>query len=120
MDDTISINQSVEAYACYSLVFCCIILHVVFYLLFQVEKDIYCCAICGIIFESVYSLRQHAAEAHDGKCQIMCPHCQKHFNCVSKLLDHIVSHTLTKEFKCNLCEKEYRYKRNYVAHLKTH
>ncbi|KAK2156053.1 hypothetical protein LSH36_223g04040 [Paralvinella palmiformis] len=84
---------------------------------FQTAVDIYCCNICGKLLRSKSGWKTHT-DAHEGIFRFICPYCQKGFYSQQNLQGHLVSHTGKKEFKCPVCGKEYRYKTDYVFHVR--
>ena len=84
----------------------------------MVPSESLLCQVCRKTYRSRAALQSHM-KIHFGKRKFTCPYCSRAFYSKDNLKGHIVSHTGTKEFKCELCGKEYRYRSDFLHHMRT-
>ncbi|XP_034021414.1 LOW QUALITY PROTEIN: zinc finger and BTB domain-containing protein 40-like, partial [Thalassophryne amazonica] len=65
------------------------------------------CQKCCLSFSSLEEHRQHIEECHSKEFH-KCPTCHKVFNSAALLDKHKATHTGTKPFSCDLCNKSYQ------------
>ncbi|XP_041983747.1 zinc finger protein 678-like isoform X2 [Aricia agestis] len=87
------------------------------------------CEQCGEQMDSYRSYAQHFRMAHPGLNRTkfsrvtgacMCEQCGKMFACKALLLDHMMSHSGEKRFKCETCDKAFTNKNNLAVHQRVH
>ncbi|XP_050441063.1 zinc finger protein 888-like isoform X3 [Adelges cooleyi] len=60
-------------------------------------------------------------KAHDGIRDIPCTKCSKMFTTKTNMLYHVkVVHAQTREYKCNICDRDFKSRKHLVQHGKTH
>ena len=72
------------------------------------------CSQCGKRFVSLNGLRLHE-DLHKGRYN--CSYCGKGFSGSTYLRGHLVTYTGVMEFRCKLCEREFRYARQLRRHV---
>ena len=83
------------------------------------------CLICGNKFKNAWGYSNHCLEVHgfvegSGKKCYKCNSCEKFFMSRSRLLQHEKSHSNVKEFCCEVCKKEFKYKKHFKLHMESH
>ncbi|KAL0893192.1 hypothetical protein ABMA27_014806 [Loxostege sticticalis] len=75
------------------------------------------CDICG---QLVISIPQHMRYIHKQVVQHKCPTCGKEFPIIARLKNHMLVHTNTFNFFCDLCPYKCKHKYYLVMHMRTH
>ncbi|KAJ0177300.1 hypothetical protein K1T71_007309 [Dendrolimus kikuchii] len=75
------------------------------------------CDVCG---ELVLSIAQHMRHIHKEIVMQKCVTCNKEFQSVTRLKNHMRVHTNTFNFFCDLCPYRSKYKYYLVMHMRTH
>ncbi|VVC89072.1 zinc finger protein 91-like isoform X2 [Leptidea sinapis] len=75
------------------------------------------CDICG---QLVYSITKHMRHIHKQTVIHKCPTCGKEFPIIARLKNHMLIHTNTFNFFCDLCPYKCKYKHYLVMHMRTH
>ncbi|CAH0723304.1 unnamed protein product, partial [Brenthis ino] len=75
------------------------------------------CDICG---QLVRSISQHMRHNHEQSVVHKCPTCGKEFPNIARLKNHMLVHTNTFNFFCDLCPYKCKYKYYLVMHMRTH
>ena len=71
------------------------------------------CSVCTLVFASASLLEDHKQEFED---RVICCHCKKSFNTMSKLRTHHRKHSKEKPFKCQICDKYYTHRNTLARH----
>uniref|UniRef100_A0A8D9F561 Zinc finger protein 1 n=2 Tax=Cacopsylla melanoneura TaxID=428564 RepID=A0A8D9F561_9HEMI len=80
------------------------------------------CNQCNAVFSSRDLLEKHEL-LHSPNSQVSCKLCNKTFANVYRLQRHMISHdesALLRKFKCNQCEKAFKFKHHLKEHLRIH
>ncbi|KAI5723315.1 hypothetical protein M8J76_004197 [Diaphorina citri] len=80
------------------------------------------CLQCNAVFSSRDLLEKHEL-LHSPNSQVSCKLCNKTFANVYRLQRHMISHdesALLRKFKCNQCEKAFKFKHHLKEHLRIH
>ncbi|XP_045515593.1 zinc finger protein 93-like [Pieris brassicae] len=75
------------------------------------------CDVCG---QLVYSIAKHMRHFHKEVISHKCPTCGKEFPVIARLKNHMLVHTNTFNFFCDLCPYKCKYKYYLVMHMRTH
>ncbi|XP_053607382.1 zinc finger protein 62-like [Plodia interpunctella] len=75
------------------------------------------CDICG---QLVLSIAQHMRHMHKESVPHKCPTCGKEFPIIARLKNHMLVHTDTFNFFCDLCPYKCKHKYYLVMHMRTH
>ncbi|CAH2980197.1 unnamed protein product [Chilo suppressalis] len=75
------------------------------------------CDICG---QLVLSIGQHKRHIHKQNVPHKCPTCGKEFPIIARLKNHMLIHTNTFNFFCDLCPYKCKHKYYLVMHMRTH
>lgn len=75
------------------------------------------CDICG---QLVLSIAQHMRHIHKQTVPHQCPTCGKEFPIIARLKNHMLVHTNTFNFFCDLCPYRCKHKYYLVMHMRTH
>ncbi|XP_026724885.1 zinc finger protein 2-like isoform X2 [Trichoplusia ni] len=75
------------------------------------------CDICG---QLVLSIAQHMRHVHKEVMPHKCPTCGKEFPVIARLKNHMLVHTDTFNFFCDLCPYKCKHKNYLVLHMRTH
>ncbi|XP_060802984.1 zinc finger protein 714 isoform X2 [Amyelois transitella] len=75
------------------------------------------CELCG---QLVLSIAQHMRHMHKENVLHKCPTCGKEFPIVARLKNHMLVHTDTFNFFCDLCPYKCKHKYYLVMHMRTH
>ncbi|XP_068631948.1 zinc finger protein 714-like isoform X2 [Battus philenor] len=75
------------------------------------------CDICG---QLVLSIAQHMRHIHKRTVPHKCPTCGKEFPIIARLKSHMLVHTNTFNFFCDLCPYKCKHKYYLVMHMRTH
>ncbi|XP_026488202.1 zinc finger protein 273-like [Vanessa tameamea] len=75
------------------------------------------CDICG---QLVRSIAQHMRHNHEQNVVHKCPTCGKEFPIIARLKNHMLVHTNTFNFFCDLCPYKCKHKYYLVMHMRTH
>ncbi|CAG9584761.1 unnamed protein product [Danaus chrysippus] len=75
------------------------------------------CDICG---QLVRSIAQHMRHNHEQGLLHKCTTCGKEFPIVARLKNHMLVHTNTFNFFCDLCPYKSKHKYYLVMHMRTH
>ncbi|XP_021191944.2 zinc finger protein 729 [Helicoverpa armigera] len=75
------------------------------------------CDICG---QLVLSIAQHMRHIHKQSVPHQCPTCGKEFPIIARLKNHMLVHTNTFNFFCDLCPYKCKHKYYLVMHMRTH
>ncbi|XP_075973697.1 uncharacterized protein LOC142974981 [Anticarsia gemmatalis] len=75
------------------------------------------CDICG---QLVVSIAQHMRHIHKKTVPHKCPTCGKEFPIIARLKNHMLVHTNTFNFFCDLCPYKCKHKYYLVMHMRTH
>ncbi|CAK1547287.1 unnamed protein product [Leptosia nina] len=75
------------------------------------------CDICG---QLVYSIAKHMRHIHKQVVSHKCPTCGKEFPIIARLKNHMLVHTNTFNFFCDLCPYKCKHKYYLVMHMRTH
>ncbi|KAL4716248.1 hypothetical protein ACJJTC_004742 [Scirpophaga incertulas] len=75
------------------------------------------CDVCG---QLVLNIRQHMRHIHKQNILHKCPTCGKGFPVVARLKTHMVVHTNTFNFFCDICPYKCKLKHYLVTHMRTH
>ncbi|CAG5050138.1 unnamed protein product [Parnassius apollo] len=75
------------------------------------------CDICG---QLVLSIAQHMRHIHKQAVPHKCPTCGKEFPIIARLKNHMLVHTNTFNFFCDLCPYKCKHKYYLVMHMRTH
>ncbi|XP_045496994.1 zinc finger protein 675-like [Colias croceus] len=75
------------------------------------------CDICG---QLVYSIAKHMRHIHKQSVTHKCPTCGKEFPIIARLKNHMLVHTNTFNFFCDLCPYKCKHKYYLVMHMRTH
>jgi hypothetical protein len=79
------------------------------------------CHICGA---SIRHLQHHMIRKHPEECQPnqvkkwFCYFCQKRFNTMFELREHMYIHSLERPYMCDQCPKDYNQKHCLTTHVK--
>ncbi|XP_022818921.1 zinc finger protein 250-like isoform X11 [Spodoptera litura] len=84
-----------------------------------VEKKVYVCPECGVIFHERKKYRTHFRLSHTDD-NYVCSCCGMKFVTKKTLEEHRVSHTMEKLFPCTVCSKSFPRKKNLVQHMWIH
>jgi len=80
----------------------------------------YNCPNCYVALNSSWELKRHIDSVHLKVRNHICEHCSRSFFQMSDLEKHQELHFRNLLFKCNLCDKKYRWEKQLKAHLKSH
>ncbi|CAH2037284.1 unnamed protein product, partial [Iphiclides podalirius] len=75
------------------------------------------CDVCG---QLVLSIAQHMRHIHKRTVPHKCPTCGKEFPIIARLKSHMLVHTNTFNFYCDLCPYKCKHKYYLVMHMRTH
>lgn len=75
------------------------------------------CDVCG---QLVLSISHHMRQIHKQTVPHKCPTCNKEFSILARLKNHMMIHTNTFNFFCDLCPYKCKYKYYLVLHMRTH
>ncbi|XP_049868943.1 zinc finger protein 714-like [Pectinophora gossypiella] len=75
------------------------------------------CELCG---QLVLSIAQHMRHSHKQSVPHKCPTCGKEFPVIARLRNHMLVHTNTFNFFCDLCPYKCKHKYYLVMHMRTH
>ncbi|XP_013169178.1 PREDICTED: zinc finger protein 665-like [Papilio xuthus] len=75
------------------------------------------CDVCG---QLVLSIGQHMRHIHKRSVPHKCPTCGKEFPIIARLKSHMLVHTNTFNFFCDLCPYKCKHKYYLVMHMRTH
>ncbi|GBP18087.1 Zinc finger protein 235 [Eumeta japonica] len=75
------------------------------------------CEVCG---QLVVSIAQHMRHIHKQSLPHKCPTCGKEFPIIARLKNHMMVHTNTFNFFCDLCPYKSKHKYYLVMHMRTH
>ncbi|XP_041978226.1 zinc finger protein 728-like [Aricia agestis] len=75
------------------------------------------CDVCG---QLVRSIAQHMRHTHKQDMLHRCPTCGKEFPVIARLKSHMLVHTNTFNFFCDLCPYKCKHKYYLVMHMRTH
>ncbi|XP_026751435.2 zinc finger protein 93-like [Galleria mellonella] len=75
------------------------------------------CDVCG---QLVLSIAQHMRHIHKQTVPHKCPTCGKEFPIIARLKNHMLVHTDTFNFFCDLCPYKCKHKYYLVMHMRTH
>lgn len=75
------------------------------------------CEMCG---QLVLNIAQHMRHIHKQATPHKCPTCGKEFPIIARLKNHMVIHTNTFNFFCDLCPYKSKQKYYLVMHMRTH
>ncbi|XP_072931643.1 uncharacterized protein [Epargyreus clarus] len=75
------------------------------------------CEVCG---QLVVSIAHHMRHIHKDKVAHKCPTCGKEFPIITRLKNHMIIHSNTFNFFCDLCPYKSKYKYYLVMHMRTH
>ncbi|XP_058063208.1 zinc finger protein 1 [Anopheles bellator] len=82
----------------------------------------YLCAQCPATFASRSQYEKHEMQ-HSASAVVCCKVCNKPFANVYRLQRHMISHdesTLLRKFKCNDCDKAFKFKHHLKEHVRIH
>lgn len=89
--------------------------------LLEHRREIQCmrraCEVCG---ELVLNIAQHMRHIHKEIVMHKCTTCNKEFQSITRLKNHMRIHTDTFNFFCDLCPYRSKYKYYLVMHMRTH
>ncbi|XP_059047009.1 zinc finger protein 675-like [Achroia grisella] len=75
------------------------------------------CDVCG---QLVLSITQHMRHIHKQTVRHKCSTCGKEFPIIARLKNHMLVHTNTFNFFCDLCPYKCKHKYYLVMHMRTH
>lgn len=79
------------------------------------------CHECGKTFSSHQGIRQHLASgAHTDSPKYKCPKCDRIFDALMWLTDHMVTHTDERPYKCHICGACFKSDKRLKNHMKVH
>uniref|UniRef100_A0A8D8BXW2 Zinc finger protein 268 n=1 Tax=Culex pipiens TaxID=7175 RepID=A0A8D8BXW2_CULPI len=78
----------------------------------------YACSECDKRYTSQARLTDHV-RVHTGVRPYLCTECGESFSTSQRLAHHVLKHS-PPQHKCEICRKEFRYKGDYVRHVKKH
>ncbi|KAJ1523544.1 hypothetical protein ONE63_001392 [Megalurothrips usitatus] len=81
------------------------------------DTKVFICEVCGAIFKSYSSLKQH--RFRHGEKQFQCETCKKRFYRKDVLQEHLKVHEAAN-YPCNLCGKKYKTKKSLHVHSLIH
>nr|XP_026484069.1 zinc finger protein 26-like [Vanessa tameamea] len=84
------------------------------------KPERYVCDICNKCYSSKNGLRSHLKTDHGFGKVLSCSWCNKKFDAISRLKDHIVKHTKERNFHCNLCDGQFVTYPALVYHIRLH
>ncbi|CAH2251281.1 jg5976 [Pararge aegeria aegeria] len=78
------------------------------------------CGACGKKFAFPWQVLQHQKFFHMGEKQFRCEICNLNFEYKRQLDHHSIKHTPLKPFKCDVCDKCFRWRNNLKKHMMIH
>ncbi|XP_069363825.1 zinc finger protein 497-like isoform X21 [Maniola hyperantus] len=78
------------------------------------------CGACGKKFAFPWQVLQHQKFFHMGEKQFRCELCNLAFEYKRQLDHHSIKHTQLKPFKCDVCGKCFRWRNNLKKHMMIH
>lgn len=78
------------------------------------------CDYCGKKYAQKAALSVHIRLEHENGKALICDWCGKKLGSMSRLKDHILTHTKQKNFECNLCGGKFVTKTSLLYHTRTH
>ena len=87
------------------------------------EKVSYVCEQCSKTFALLASMKAHTYCVHGNNSKdrrYTCGECAKVFSNRKSLVEHVLTHTQEKPFKCSICEDTFRSRANKKKHEKSH
>ncbi|XP_034824680.1 zinc finger protein 155-like isoform X1 [Maniola hyperantus] len=89
-------------------------------LIHTVEKK-FKCQNCSELFRTMGNLRYHIMKWHSTiKETYKCEHCIGTFSSKRSIMSHMATHTMSNQFACTICKKEFKRKCALKRHLMTH
>ncbi|RVE51894.1 hypothetical protein evm_003514 [Chilo suppressalis] len=86
----------------------------------RILNEKYVCDYCGKCYNCKPNLRVHIRFEHENGKGHNCPWCNKKFNAISRLSNHIVTHTQEKKFGCDICGGRFVTKPSLLYHTRIH
>ncbi|XP_039761543.1 zinc finger protein 624-like [Pararge aegeria] len=80
----------------------------------------YTCDICKKNYQAKNGLKSHMKTAHGFGEVLSCKWCNKKFDVISRLNDHIVKHTKEKKFHCEKCGGKFVSSKSLTNHIRLH
>ncbi|XP_023951759.1 zinc finger protein 227 [Bicyclus anynana] len=84
------------------------------------NPDTYICDICQKAYQAKSGLNSHMKTAHGFGKVLSCKWCNKKFDVISRLNDHIVTHTKEKKFYCEKCGGKFVTHKSLINHIRLH
>ncbi|XP_069354651.1 zinc finger protein Paris-like isoform X2 [Maniola hyperantus] len=79
------------------------------------------CQNCSELFRTMGNLRYHIMKWHSTiKETYKCEHCIGTFSSKRSIMSHMATHTMSNQFACTICKKEFKRKCALKRHLMTH
>ena len=75
------------------------------------------CGQCKFGFRSRIKLAKHKKKTCKATDKFVCKTCQKHFKSNNKLKEHVLTHSLAKNFKCAQCEDAFYTTKELTSHV---
>ncbi|KXJ13663.1 oocyte zinc finger protein XlCOF6.1 [Exaiptasia diaphana] len=85
----------------------------------QQALDSLTCSYCAKKFNCKSKLVCHL-RSHTGEKPFECPYCSKRFKRKHNLNSHLMQHSGDQPFQCSYCEKRFSHKSSWSYHLRTH
>ncbi|KAL3884628.1 hypothetical protein ACJMK2_024755 [Sinanodonta woodiana] len=80
------------------------------------EEEVIHCDFCGTGFKSRLGLQVHLRTFHERSSRYMCTICNRSFNSLINLKEHLNSHPTLKPYCCERCEKRFMSRRELLRH----
>ncbi|KAK3590894.1 hypothetical protein CHS0354_020872 [Potamilus streckersoni] len=80
------------------------------------EEEVIHCDFCGTGFKSRLGLQVHLRTFHERSSRYMCTICNRNFNSLINLKEHMNSHPTLKPYCCERCDKRFMSRRELLRH----
>ncbi|XP_058449869.1 zinc finger protein ZFP2-like isoform X2 [Malaya genurostris] len=87
----------------------------------EIHTDRYRCNFCGKRNPTIQRLQIHIENKHNDVRKYDCTHCiTKSYKTASALRNHVLTHTHGKQYRCDICHKNFMRKDQMIIHRRIH
>uniref|UniRef100_A0A914VTI8 C2H2-type domain-containing protein n=1 Tax=Plectus sambesii TaxID=2011161 RepID=A0A914VTI8_9BILA len=85
------------------------------------QEDVYCCEFCSKLFSTSQGLKYHQASCNNNDKPWTCllPLCKQSFTRKNYLINHLLTHSSQKPFRCTICGIGFTQAANLYSHGRT-
>ncbi|XP_058833665.1 zinc finger protein 675-like [Topomyia yanbarensis] len=87
----------------------------------EIHTDKYTCMYCGARNATIHRLQTHVENHHNEERRYDCPICNsKLYKSASALRTHVLTHSRGKQYRCDICRRDFMRKNQLSIHRRTH